>query len=79
MFPPDKSLFHGYRHRIDKLVLRKVVLLSMAGQQRAHGARGRHMGREVIVIIDTRIPGRQRGRQDTGLRDSEEMVGDKDG
>lgn len=51
----------------------------MAGQQRTHGARGRHMGREVIVIIDTRIPGRQRGRQDMGLRDSEEMVGDKDG
>lgn len=57
MFPPSKSLLHGYRHRIGKeLVLRKVVLLSMAGQQRAHGARGRHMGREVIVIIDTRIP-----------------------
>lgn len=50
-------MFHGYRHRIGKeLVLRKVVLLSMAGQQRAHGARGRHMGREVIAIIDTRIP-----------------------
>lgn len=48
----------------------------MAGQQRTHGARGRHMGREVI---DTGIPGRQRGRQDMGLRDSEEMVGDKDG
>lgn len=76
MFSPDKSLLHGYRHRIGKLVLRKGVLLRMAGQQRTPGVRGRHMGREVI---DTRIPGRQRGRQDMGLRDSEEMVGDKDG